>query len=77
MTTDITSKIIGTWRLVSCMAQGSDGQVSYPYGKNAQGRAHLEPGRFAFQRPVAQIIFEKITSTIYKIGNDSFLENRS
>lgn len=37
MNTDITSNIIGTWRLVSCMAQGSDGQESYPYGKNAQG----------------------------------------
>ena len=49
MSTDITSKIIGTWRLVSCMAKASDGQVSYPYGKNAQGRAHLEPDRFAFQ----------------------------
>jgi Lipocalin-like domain len=49
MSTDITSKIIGTWRLISCMAQASDGQVSYPYGKNAQGRAYLEPDRFAFQ----------------------------
>ena len=49
MSADITSKIIGTWRLVSCTAQASDGQVSYPYGKNAQGRANLEPGRFAFQ----------------------------
>ena len=31
------------------MAQASDAQVSYPYGKNAQGRAHLEQDRFAFQ----------------------------
>ena len=49
MSTDITSKIIGTWRLVSCIARTTDGQVSYPFGKNAQGRAHLEPNRFAFQ----------------------------
>ena len=49
MSTDITSKIIGTWRLISCMAQASDRQASHPYGKNAQGRAHPEPGRFAFQ----------------------------
>jgi len=49
MSTDITSKIIGTWRLVSCTAQTTDGQVSYPFGKNAQGRANLESNRFAFQ----------------------------
>ena len=49
MSTDITSKIIGTWRLVYCIARTTDGQVSYPFGKNAQGRAHLEPNRFAFQ----------------------------
>jgi len=49
MSTDITCKIIGTWRLVSCIARTADGQISYPFGENAEGRAHLEPGRFAFQ----------------------------
>jgi Lipocalin-like domain len=49
MSIDIASKIIGTWRLVSCVARTADGQTSYPFGKNAQGRANLEPDRFAFQ----------------------------
>lgn len=27
----------GTWNLVSCMAQWSDGRVTHPYGENAAG----------------------------------------
>jgi hypothetical protein len=49
MNNKIAAKFYGTWRLISCVAQSPDGQTLYPFGKNAQGRASFEPGRFSFQ----------------------------
>jgi hypothetical protein len=49
MNKDIAAKFFGTWRLVSCIAQSADGKKIYTFGKNAQGRASFEPGRFSFQ----------------------------
>jgi hypothetical protein len=49
MNEDIATKFIGTWKLLSCVASVPDGQLIYPFGENAQGRANFERGRFSFQ----------------------------
>jgi Lipocalin-like domain len=49
MSKGIAAKFYGTWRLLSNVAQSPDGQTLYPFGKNVQGRASFEPGRFSFQ----------------------------
>jgi hypothetical protein len=33
----IDSRILGTWRLLSCELRSSDGEVSYPMGRDAVG----------------------------------------
>jgi len=44
------SPLIGAWRLVSFHARGSNGDVSYPFGKDAQGSIiYTESGRFTAQ----------------------------
>ena len=48
MNKDIAGKFFGTWRLVSCVAEAPDGERIYTFGRNAQGRANFEPGRFSF-----------------------------
>jgi hypothetical protein len=46
----MAGKLVGTWKLVSFSAQDPSGQVSYPFGKNAQGRLIYEAnGRMAVQ----------------------------
>lgn len=50
MNKDSAAEFSATWRLLSCVAQSPDGQMAYPFGKNAQGRASFEPsGRYSFQ----------------------------
>jgi hypothetical protein len=49
MNNDIAIKFYGTWRLLSCVAQSPEEKALYPFGKNAQGKASFEPGRFSFQ----------------------------
>jgi len=50
MSSNMAAKLAGTWNLVSFYAQDSTGQISYPFGKKAQGRLIYEPnGRLAVQ----------------------------
>ena len=47
---EIMPKLVGSWKLVSFHSQDSSGRISYPFGKNAQGRIIYEPdGRMAVQ----------------------------
>ena len=47
---DSASRLVGVWKLVSFHSQDSSGRISYPFGKNAQGRITYEPnGRMAVQ----------------------------
>ena len=42
--------IVGAWKLISFEAQKADGQVIYPFGKNAQGSIiYTRSGRFSAQ----------------------------
>jgi hypothetical protein len=45
----IAAKFAGTWRLLSLTSRTSDGQIVYPFGRNAQGRATIAPGYFSAQ----------------------------
>jgi len=50
MSSNMTSKLVGAWKLVSLYAQDPSGQTGYPFGRNAQGRLIYEPnGRMAVQ----------------------------
>jgi hypothetical protein len=50
MSSDITSKLVGDWKLVSLYSQDSTGKTGYPLGKNARGRLTYESnGRLAVQ----------------------------
>jgi hypothetical protein len=45
-----TPKLAGSWKLVSFNIKDSNGQITYPFGQNAQGRLIYEPdGRMAVQ----------------------------
>ena len=49
-----SAPIIGTWKLISFEIQRENGEVTYPFGKNAQGAViYTESGRFSvqFMRP--------------------------
>ena len=47
---DIASEFVGTWRLISYSDVTSDGQTTYPMGRNAHGRITYEAGgRMAVQ----------------------------
>jgi len=41
-------QLIGTWKLVSCEARSSNGEVSYPYGRNAFGMLVYDSGGNVF-----------------------------
>ena len=42
--------IVGAWKLISFEVQKADGQVIYPFGKNAQGSIiYTRSGRFSAQ----------------------------
>jgi hypothetical protein len=50
MSREVISNLVGSWKLVSFHSQDSSGRISYPFGKNAQGRITYEPnGRMAVQ----------------------------
>lgn len=45
-----SASIIGPWKLVSLEIQRENGEVTYPFGKNAQGSLiYTESGRFSAQ----------------------------
>jgi len=45
-----SAPIIGTWKLISFETQRENGEVTYPFGKNAQGSLiYTESGRFSAQ----------------------------
>jgi len=45
-----SAPIIGAWKLVSLEIQRENGEVMYPFGKNAQGSLiYTESGRFSAQ----------------------------
>jgi len=45
-----SAPIIGTWKLISFETQRENGEVIYPFGKNAQGSLiYTESGRFSAQ----------------------------
>jgi len=45
-----SAPIIGTWKLISFEIQRENGEVIYPFGKNAQGSLiYTESGRFSVQ----------------------------
>ena len=45
-----SAPIIGTWKLISFEIQRENGEVIYPFGKNAQGSLiYTESGRFSAQ----------------------------
>jgi hypothetical protein len=35
---EVASRFVGAWRLLSCEARDSNGQVQYPYGERATGQ---------------------------------------
>jgi hypothetical protein len=43
-----SNPLIGTWRLVSWENRGSDGQISYPLGKDALGYIMYNPDGYMF-----------------------------
>jgi hypothetical protein len=50
MSSNITPKLVGSWKLISFHSKDSSGQTAYPFGKDAQGRLIYEPnGRMAVQ----------------------------
>ena len=49
MGSDNTSRLFGAWRVVSYTAQSPHGQSIHLFGRGAQGRFILEPGRFMAQ----------------------------
>ena len=50
MSRKVIPKLIGSWKLISFHIQDSNGQTTYPFGKDAQGRLIYEPdGRMAVQ----------------------------
>jgi len=45
-----SAPIIGTWKLISFEIQRENGEVTYPFGKNAKGSLiYAESGRFSVQ----------------------------
>ena len=43
-------RLLGTWKLVSCLGYWSDGRVTYPYGQNPEGLLiYDEQGHFSGQ----------------------------
>jgi hypothetical protein len=47
---EVTAKLVGSWKLVSCHLKDSRGQTSYPFGQEAQGRLIYDAaGRMALQ----------------------------
>ncbi len=45
-----SAPIIGAWKLISFEIQRENGEVTYPFGKNAQGTViYTESGRFSVQ----------------------------
>ena len=45
-----SASIVGAWKLVSLGIQKEDGEVMYPFGKNAQGSLiYTKSGRFSAQ----------------------------
>jgi hypothetical protein len=50
MSKEVTPNLAGTWKLISFHSKDSNGQTTYPFGKEAQGRLIYEPdGRLAVQ----------------------------
>ena len=50
MNREALPELVGSWKLVSFHSQDSSGRISYPFGKDAQGRITYEPnGRMAVQ----------------------------
>jgi hypothetical protein len=50
MSTEVIPKLAGSWNLISFCIEDSTGQMSYPFGKDAQGRLIYEPdGRMSVQ----------------------------
>jgi len=43
-----SEELVGTWKLLSCEARGSSGEVSYPYGRNPFGMLMYDLGGNVF-----------------------------
>lgn len=50
MGSEVISKLVGSWKLISFHSKDSSGQTAYSFGKDAKGRLIYEPdGRMAVQ----------------------------